>query len=77
MVETFISFFNQERNRRVDGVAPDALEILLRYHWPNNVCELRTEVERAITLTKDHHPNRPAALSERLVDSTSRIRSGD
>ncbi len=76
LVETFISFFNQERNRRVDGVAPDALEILLRYDWPNNVCELRTEVERAITLTKDHHPIRPAALSERLVDSTWRIRSG-
>lgn len=75
LVETFISFFNQEYRRNVEGVAPDALELLVRYNWPDNVCELRTEIERAITLTKDHESIRPGALSGQLIQTVSRTRS--
>ena len=75
LVETFISFFNQEQKRKVEGVAPDTLEMLVRYDWPNNVCELRMEIERAITLTKDHELIEPVALSEHLVQSMTRTRS--
>ena len=54
---------------------PDTLEMLVRYDWPNNVCELRMEIERAITLTKDHELIEPVALSEHLVQSMTRTRS--
>jgi DNA-binding NtrC family response regulator len=36
--------------RRVDGIAPAALQTLLDYTWPGNVRELRNVIERAIAI---------------------------
>jgi len=77
LVDRFVRFFNREHKREVEGISPEALEILIQHDWPNNVCELRTEIERAITLTKDHQTVTPDALSDHLVGSASRTRSLD
>ncbi len=75
LVKHFVSFFNQEHRRKVRWVSQEALEILMQYDWPSNVCELRTEIERAITLTEDHRSIEPAALSKHIAGSVSRTRS--
>lgn len=75
LVEGFISLFNKEQKRNVLGITPDALALLLQYNWPNNICELRAEIERAATLTKDSESIKPSALSERLIESVSKTRS--
>ena len=36
--------------RRIDGVAPAALERLAAYRWPGNVRELENTIERAVVL---------------------------
>jgi transcriptional regulator with PAS, ATPase and Fis domain len=36
--------------RRVDGIAPAALDALTAYRWPGNVRELRNVIERAVML---------------------------
>jgi len=72
LAEQFLFLFNQENERRVDGISPEAVEILEQYNWPNNVCELRMEIERATTLTKDHELIMPTALSKHLLQSASR-----
>jgi len=72
LVEKFISFFNQEQKRNVLGVAVDALELLIKHDWPNNVCELRMEIERAATLTGDYQPLKPSTLSGDLIESVSK-----
>jgi transcriptional regulator with AAA-type ATPase domain len=77
LVERFIRLFNREHKKEVEGVSAEALEILIRHDWPNNVCQLRTEIERAITLTQNHHAITPDALSDDLVGSASRTRSLD
>jgi DNA-binding NtrC family response regulator len=74
LVERFISFFNKEQKKNVLGIAPDVLEFLLQYNWPDNLCELRTEIERAATLTKDYESIKPSALSKSLIESVSKIR---
>ncbi|MBN8465743.1 sigma-54-dependent Fis family transcriptional regulator [Corallococcus exiguus] len=38
--------------RRVNGLAPDAADQLLRYTWPGNVRELGNAVERAVALSE-------------------------
>jgi DNA-binding NtrC family response regulator len=75
LVETFVSLFNQEQKRNVSGVAAEALNLLLRYDWPNNVCELRMEIERAVTLTGDRESIKPHALSEHLSKPECNVRS--
>jgi transcriptional regulator with AAA-type ATPase domain len=72
LAKQFLFFFNQEYERRVNGISPEAIEILTQYNWPNNVCELRMEIERATTLTNDYELIIPTALSGHLLRSASR-----
>ena len=71
LVDKFLSMVNHELKRNVTGFAPDALDILLQYHWPNNLSELRAEIERDITLTRDNDLIKISALSNRLTRYTS------
>jgi len=40
-------------NVEVDGIDPDAMEVLLSYAWPGNIRELENVIERALVLTDD------------------------
>lgn len=71
LVQRYISLFNKEQKRDVLGITPEALEILSQYNWPDNICELRREIERAATLTKDYGSIKPSTLSEILTKSIS------
>ena len=37
---------------RVEGIEPDAMEVLLTYAWPGNIRELENVLERALVLTE-------------------------
>jgi DNA-binding NtrC family response regulator len=52
LAEFFIRKFVGELKRKIDGIAPDAMKLLLRYHWPGNIRELENAVERAVLLTE-------------------------
>ncbi len=46
----FIDQFNKEFNKRVAGIDPEALRVLMKYTWPGNVRELRNVLERIMIL---------------------------
>src|SRR5215210_6331743 len=48
----FLRRFASELKKRVDGVAPDALKLLMRYNWPGNIRELENAIERAMLLSE-------------------------
>ncbi|MGN6134404.1 MAG: sigma 54-interacting transcriptional regulator, partial [Aureliella sp.] len=50
LAEHFLETFRQHADRRLDGFAPQTLELLSRYSWPGNVRELRNVIERAVVL---------------------------
>jgi DNA-binding NtrC family response regulator len=50
LVYHFIRKFN--RDYRVEGIAPDALDLLTRHAWPGNVRQLENAIERAVILRK-------------------------
>lgn len=50
LVNRFIGMFNREFKKKVEGITPEALELMRRYDWPGNVRELRNIVERAMLL---------------------------
>ncbi len=48
----FIRRFAGELKKKIDGLEPDALKLLMRYNWPGNIRELENAIERAVLLTE-------------------------
>jgi DNA-binding NtrC family response regulator len=51
LVEHFIAKHAQRAGRRVEGIAPPALQALHASDWPGNVRELENTIERAVVLS--------------------------
>jgi DNA-binding NtrC family response regulator len=52
LVNLFISRFSADSGKPIEGIAREAMQILLNYHWPGNVRELQNIIERACALAK-------------------------
>ncbi|MBI9082763.1 MAG: sigma-54-dependent Fis family transcriptional regulator [Desulfobacterales bacterium] len=50
LITRFLSRFNTGGRPPIAGVSFDALDVLLRYHWPGNVIQLENVIERAVAL---------------------------
>lgn len=50
LIEHFIAKYTREYNKAVTNIAPEALQLLLRYDWPGNVRELDHVIARAVAL---------------------------
>jgi DNA-binding NtrC family response regulator len=48
----FLRRFAGELKKKLDGLTPDALKLLMRYNWPGNIRELENAIERAVLLTE-------------------------
>src|SRR5215208_5665691 len=48
----FIKRFCGELKKKIEGVEPDALKLLMRYNWPGNIRELENAIERAMLLAE-------------------------
>jgi two-component system, NtrC family, response regulator AtoC len=48
LVSFFIAKFNRRLNKQVDGLEPQAMEVLSRHRWPGNIRELENVIERAV-----------------------------
>src|SRR6187399_2172373 len=64
----FIRRFAGELKKKIEGVEPDALKLLMRYHWPGNIRELENAIERAMLLADGTHI---AVDDLRLGDTTT------
>ncbi len=53
LINHFIHQACNKHNRRMINVSPDALDILMRYHWPGNLIQLQNVIERALALGID------------------------
>jgi DNA-binding NtrC family response regulator len=52
LVAHFIRRYNQQLNKRVEGLSPEALAALREYAWPGNVRELQNVIERLVGLAE-------------------------
>jgi DNA-binding NtrC family response regulator len=74
LAEFFVRRFAGELKKKIDGFAPEALKLLMRYNWPGNIRELENAVERAALLTD----GRLIAASDlRLGDQPTSSDGGD
>jgi transcriptional regulator with GAF, ATPase, and Fis domain len=66
LVEHFLEQFTRDGARRVRGMSPEAMSLLVAHDWPGNVRDLRHEVERAVALVDDDAQIGPEDLSSDL-----------
>jgi DNA-binding NtrC family response regulator len=77
LAEYFANKYSAEVKTQVKKIAPEAMDILTRYHWKGNVRELENTLERAVilcdgpTITPEHislAPHPGAAAGELPMD---------
>jgi DNA-binding NtrC family response regulator len=50
LVSFFIRKYNQEFGKRLKGIEENALKALREYHWPGNIRQLESVIERAVLM---------------------------
>lgn len=48
LAEAFLSQIAAQKGKQYSGFSPQAADLLLKYHWPGNIRELRNEIERLV-----------------------------
>src|SRR6476659_2420386 len=48
--EFFVRRFSGELKKKIDGISPEALKVLMRHNWPGNIRELENVLERSVLL---------------------------
>jgi two-component system nitrogen regulation response regulator GlnG len=51
LLERFFNLYARQLGKDVNGIAPDALKLLIQYPWPGNVREMQSAVRRALLQT--------------------------
>ncbi|MEW6659145.1 MAG: sigma-54 dependent transcriptional regulator [Thermodesulfobacteriota bacterium] len=51
LAQHFLEKYNARLRKHLEGIAPEALELLVRHDWPGNVRELENTVERLVVLS--------------------------
>ena len=64
----FAEKFSRRMNKRIETIPVDAMQALMRYHWPGNIRELQNFIERAVILSKTTTLQAPLGELERLAD---------
>jgi two-component system response regulator AtoC len=53
LIEHFIGKYNQALSKKIEGIDPEAMELLLDCDWRGNVRELENVIERSMVLTDE------------------------
>ncbi|MBN1382025.1 MAG: sigma-54-dependent Fis family transcriptional regulator [Deltaproteobacteria bacterium] len=80
IAQHYLKIFSEKNRKDVKGFKPQAMDRLLKYHWPGNIRELMNAVERAVILSQTEYLSEeifPAPLDEESVESIMKSLSGD
>ncbi|HLG19901.1 MAG TPA: sigma 54-interacting transcriptional regulator [Bdellovibrionota bacterium] len=69
LVQAFIEECCEENRFPVRQIAPDAMDLLVRYHWPGNIRELKNAIERAVVISEGDTIYKDALTSKLTTDS--------
>jgi len=79
LAEHFLGSFSKENGKRIGALAPETVDLLLRYGWPGNVRELENCVERAVVLTRNatiQPEDLPPTLRQEASEAPPPLESG-
>ncbi len=49
----FLNYFAETAEKAIQGISPEAMDVLCEYNWPGNVRELMHVMERAVALSEE------------------------
>jgi len=52
LADRFLKEYAEKNNKRIEGISPDAVNLLASYAWPGNVRELRNTIEKMVVLAR-------------------------
>jgi two-component system, NtrC family, response regulator HydG len=76
LTKYFIDKFNQQYNKKITGLEPEATELILAHNWPGNIRELENVIEHAFvieTKTQLSTASLPESLTSRVEASEPAI----
>src|SRR5690606_35368062 len=50
LAEHFVKKLAQQMDKRITGISPEAMQLLVAHDWPGNVRELANAIERAMVV---------------------------
>lgn len=73
LAKQFLDLTNQELSKNIAGLSERAIELLLAFHWPGNVRQLRSTIRRAVlladTVIDEEHLGLPLASVSSVVSA--------
>ena len=54
LINQFLTDFNKELGKAVEGFSPAAIQKMMTYQWPGNVRELKNKIKQAMVLTRNN-----------------------
>jgi len=54
LINHFLTEFNKELGKVVEGFSPAAIQKMMTYQWPGNIRELKNKVKQAMVLTRNN-----------------------
>jgi DNA-binding NtrC family response regulator len=75
LVEHFVQRHAARAGKRIEGIAPEAMSLLVGAAWPGNVRELENTVERAVVLAPDRVIQPRDILIVRGIDTPAGVSS--
>ncbi len=69
LVQAFIAECCNENGFPPKNIQPDAMDLLVRYHWPGNIRELKNTIERAVVISEGDTIYKEALTSKLSSDS--------
>jgi DNA-binding NtrC family response regulator len=64
LVNYFLNEANEANGKAIDGVARNAVDVLMRYDWPGNVRELKNIIEGMVIMGRNSRPLDTADIPE-------------
>ncbi len=52
LVNMFVSMFSRKYGKKIKGIAPEAMDMLIAYHWEGNIRELKNVINSATVFSK-------------------------
>ena len=73
LVDFFISKYNQEFGKRIKGIEENVMKALTEYHWPGNIRQLESAIEKALLMSESPFINMKDIKSELRTSRASDI----